>query len=248
MKKIFSLLFDTFFEYKNDRLGKLERKYKVYKILFFKFKFKVLPIKGKNNKIFITQNGVTKEVKNMLPQISIIIEGDNNIIEIGDIKKLYRSGIEIRGDNNKVKICDSKHYVAVNIRLAHYKKYNNRTLIIGENLLSGYTSIILLGDNRKLTIGKDCMFSSGIELWTTDMHPIYDLSTGDLINEDKDISIGNHVWFARNVSIHKGAVIPDNCVVGAHAIVTKKFSEPNCLIAGIPAKILKKNIRWEREY
>ena len=34
MKKIFSLLFDTFFEYKNDRLGKLERKYKVYKILY----------------------------------------------------------------------------------------------------------------------------------------------------------------------------------------------------------------------
>ena len=248
MKKFFSLLFNTFYEYKNNKLDLLHIKYKVYRILFFKFKFKVLPIKGKNNKIFITQNGTTKEVSKMLPQLNIIIEGDNNVIEIGDIKNLHHSTIEIKGDNNKIKIGNSKYYVAINIRLTHYKKYNNRTLIIGENLLSGYTRITLLGDNRKVTIGEDCMFSSGIEIWTTDMHPIYDLNTGDLLNEDKDISIGNHVWFTRNVSIHKGAVIPDNCVVGAHAIVTKKFSEPNCVIGGLPAKILKKNIKWEREY
>lgn len=117
MKKFFSLLFNTFYEYKNNKFDLLHRKYKVYRILFFKFKFKVLPIKGKNNKIFITQNGTTKEVSKMLPQLNIIIEGDNNVIEIGDIKNLHHSTIEIKGDNNKIKIGNSKYYVAINIRL-----------------------------------------------------------------------------------------------------------------------------------
>lgn len=94
-------------------------------------------------------------------------------------------------------------------------------------------------------IGKDCMFSYGINIWTGDGHPIYDLTTEERINEDQDVIIGNHVWMGRNVSVHKGGVIPDGCVIGANSFVTKKFYESNCMIAGTPARIIKKNIRWE---
>lgn len=94
-------------------------------------------------------------------------------------------------------------------------------------------------------IGKDCMFSYGINIWTGDGHPIYDLTTGERINEDQDVIIGNHVWMGRNVSVHKGGVIPDGCVIGANSFVTKKFYESNCMIAGTPARTIKKNIRWE---
>lgn len=41
-----------------------------------------------------------------------------------------------------------------------------------------------------------------------------------------------------------GSVIPDNSVVGTNALVTKHFEEKNILIAGSPAKIVKKNIKW----
>lgn len=246
LKKFFSLFYYSYFDYRRNRVNILNKKYKVYRILFFKFKFKILPVMGKNNRIFIREKGITKEVQKILPNIHISIEGDNNIIDIGDIKQLHNCNIQIKGDHNKVQICDSKYRISLNICMEYMDNY--RELIIGKNLLAGNTRITLMGNKRKVSIGEDCMFSSDINIWTTDGHPIYDLNTGNLINEDKDISIGNHVWLARNVSIHKGAVIPDNCVVGAHAIVTKEFSEPNCLIAGIPAKILKKNIRWEREY
>lgn len=43
----------------------------------------------------------------------------------------------------------------------------------------------------------------------------------------------------------RGGVIPDGCVIGANSFVTKKFYESNCMIAGTPARIIKKNIRWE---
>lgn len=87
--------------------------------------------------------------------------------------------------------------------------------------------------------------SYGINIWTGDGHPIYDLTTEERINEDQDVIIGNHVWMGRNVSVHKGGVIPDGCVIGANSFVTKKFYESNCMIAGTPARIIKKNIRWE---
>ena len=60
-----------------------------------------------------------------------------------------------------------------------------------------------------------------------------------------DVIIGKHVWIGRNASVHKGAVIPDGCVVGANSFVTHKFEEQNTIIAGTPAKVIKRNIRWE---
>ena len=31
------------------------------------------------------------------------------------------------------------------------------------------------------------------------------------------------------------------------AIVTKPFSVPNCIIAGIPAKVIKEGVTWDRD-
>ena len=89
------------------------------------------------------------------------------------------------------------------------------------------------------------MFSSGIEIWTGDAHRIYDLDTGERINEEQDVIIGNHVWVGKDVHIHKGTVIPDGCVIGAHSFVAHKFEEPNTIIAGNPAKVIRRNIHWE---
>ncbi|WP_155243820.1 hypothetical protein [Butyrivibrio fibrisolvens] len=42
----------------------------------------------------------------------------------------------------------------------------------------------------------------------------------------------------------KGAEIADDCVIAAGAIVSKKYEEKNCILAGIPAKIVKRGINW----
>lgn len=47
--------------------------------------------------------------------------------------------------------------------------------------------------------------------------------------------------------ILKGSQISNNTVVGAGTIVTKKYEEPNCILAGNPAKIVKRNIDWDRK-
>lgn len=51
------------------------------------------------------------------------------------------------------------------------------------------------------------------------------------------------VWLGEGCKILKGVSLGDNVIVSTGAIVTKAFAG-NVLIGGIPAKILKQNVRW----
>ena len=83
-------------------------------------------------------------------------------------------------------------------------------------------------------------------LYNTDSHPIYDKETGKILNYVKDMTIGNHCWLGMNVKLLKNTSIADNTIVGADAVVTKNFNEPNCILAGVPARIVRKNVDWKR--
>jgi len=45
-----------------------------------------------------------------------------------------------------------------------------------------------------------------------------------------------------DVKINKNTKISDDSIVGWGSIVTKKFEDKNIIIAGTPAKIVKRNI------
>lgn len=51
--------------------------------------------------------------------------------------------------------------------------------------------------------------------------------------------IGNDVWIAANASICRGVVVGDGAVIAAGAVVTKDV-EPYTIVAGVPAKPIKK--------
>ena len=63
---------------------------------------------------------------------------------------------------------------------------------------------------------------------------------------DKAITIGNHVWIGARATLYQGTVIADGCVIAANSVVRGVFNQPNCLIAGHPAKVIKQNISWRR--
>lgn len=52
--------------------------------------------------------------------------------------------------------------------------------------------------------------------------------------------IGNGVEIGYGAAIIGNVVIADGCIIGANAVVTKSFPEPGTVIAGVPAKALKK--------
>lgn len=58
--------------------------------------------------------------------------------------------------------------------------------------------------------------------------------------EAKETIIGDHCWIASNSCILAGVILGPRTVVGAGSVVTKSFPEGYCVIAGNPAKIIKK--------
>ena len=75
----------------------------------------------------------------------------------------------------------------------------------------------------------------------------YIFSNEDLsnrINNDKEVIIGDHVWVGSYSDILKGSQIPNDCIIAYKSCVTKGDSEEKCIIAGVPAKIVKRDISW----
>ncbi|TDD93374.1 acyltransferase, partial [Flavobacterium cellulosilyticum] len=98
-------------------------------------------------------------------------------------------------------------------------------------------------NGTKIEIGSGCLFSTNIDVRTTDSHNIFNFD-GERINPDKNIHIGEHVWIGRMVSILKGAKIGNGSVIGSMSLVSGII--PNEVIpAGVPAKTIKENITWK---
>jgi acetyltransferase-like isoleucine patch superfamily enzyme len=94
-------------------------------------------------------------------------------------------------------------------------------------------------------IGRDCMMSKFITIGNNDGHPIYDIETNKQINIKRSIIIGNHVWLGTKCTILSGSKIGEGSIVGANSLVNRKFDN-NCIIAGNPACLKRKDIAWER--
>ena len=120
---------------------------------------------------------------------------------------------------------------------------------IGDNVgISGATIYARKG----IYIGENTCVGGNCKILDNDFHPIdaeerlrllNDVHGGDAADliPTREIHIGKNCFLGCNSIILKGTVLGDGCVVGAGAVVSGKF-EDNCVIAGNPAKVIK---RWE---
>lgn len=93
-----------------------------------------------------------------------------------------------------------------------------------------------------LTIGEHCAISWECQFLDEDFHVLtYD---GRKTTGTNAISIGDRVWIGSRVSVYKGTVIPDGCVIASNSVVKGVFTEKNSLIAGNPARVIKNNVKW----
>ncbi len=216
-----------------------------------------------NNKIILETPDGNQVIKEKIEFIHI--SGENNIVKIkveNPEDFIHQKGllIAIFGKNNSVNI--GKVFYPVNDTIgltgltinignppedtidpgvARYA--NNCSINIGDNIIFCGARLFLQDDNSSIKIGDDCMFSWGIDVWCTDVHTITDLE-GNPLNFGKSIEIGRHVWVGKDVKIGKNTKISDDSIVGWASVVTKKFNESNVILAGNPAKVVKKDINW----
>ncbi|PKA39954.1 hypothetical protein CWR43_30270 [Rhizobium sullae] len=189
-------------------------------------------------------------------QVGGLTEGSGNRI-LGSAVSSEKCRVTFHGRNATLIIGDR-----CSLDNSNFKLYDGAVIAIGEN--SRYTGSILahigclvtLGANlqangflnissaeeTKVTLGKDCLISSAT-IRSSDMHPIYDLETNERVNMGADVTIGDHVWFGQESIVLKGVTIGSGCVLALRSMVTRDV-EPNCVVGGSPAKILRRNIRW----
>lgn len=90
--------------------------------------------------------------------------------------------------------------------------------------------------DAKLIIGKGTYIAPNVGIMTEN----HDLKDPDKRAGGKDVIIGKKCWIGFNAVILPGVILGDHTVVGAGAIVTKSFPEGYCVIAGNPARVIKK--------
>ena len=115
-------------------------------------------------------------------------------------------------------------------------------LHVGNNFHISAASTIIA--RSKITIGQDSLIAWECLLTDADHHHIID-DFGNIINGPEDINIGNHVWICARSTVLKGSNIADDCIIGAQSLVSGKHTEKRNLIAGNPAKTIKRNINWK---
>lgn len=169
----------------------------------------------------------------------IQLHGRNNTITFDANSDLKNVFIEILGDDCTVKIGENVKLFG-NLRLGW-----NCDVTIGGNVSSTNPIYLTCSESTKIIIGSDCMFSTNNQIRTDDAHPIYDVYTGNRLNPSKDIILGSHIWIGYGATLFGGSNIGSGSVVGAFSLVNKKFPN-NCILAGSPAKIIKKDVFWER--
>lgn len=174
------------------------------------------------------------------------IQGQHNVIELANP---HNPGlkIEIFGDNNTVRIHTEDIFNAhICIGTALYS-IHGCTVEIGKHTTSSGIFVRIMENDSTLTIGRDCQLSSDIDIYVSDTHCILN-KEGQLINIGRFVEIGDHVWVGYDCKILKNTRIPSNCIIGLGAIVTAQFHEQNCVLAGNPARIVKRDVNWDRRY
>lgn len=173
--------------------------------------------------------------------LKLNISGTGNRIFVG--RNVFFNGltVNINSNHNHIHIGDGCHLAGTIIM----KIVDGNRIVFGNGTTIGGASIIC-GEGRSVTCGEDCMLAWGIEIRTTDSHALFDLDTNARLNDAADIVIGDHVWISAHSIILKGSEIGSGSVVALRSLVSGKFPEKNAVIAGLPAKIIKHGVRWER--
>lgn len=208
--------------------------------------FKRYKIIGKNNQIIVKTDDkdtvLTKYKK--VSGLNIEIKGSNNTITLTPKTIFKSSKIIIEADNANLSFGTSPEInnLSVFVRLGKNQKlkWGNGSTITG-----GY--IELCETNASVTIGQDCMIGWHVSIVATDFHAVLDKKTKQVLNGPGNVVIGNKCWLGHGVRLLKNANIPNNTIVGAESVVTKKFTETHTVIGGNPAKVVKKNVYWDRK-
>lgn len=90
--------------------------------------------------------------------------------------------------------------------------------------------------NAMISIGFHSPIAPNVGLITSN----HDAANPDRNLPGEDIVIGDHCWIGMNAVILPGVILGEHTVVGAGAVVTRSFPDGWCVVAGVPASVVRR--------
>lgn len=188
----------------------------------------------------------------------LAVRYDTTIISLGGGKIIVNNSVgrfSIKLGFSQVPVCDkqAKTYIQIsNKGILHFqgaahighgtKICAHGCLVLGDEFaISSNASIYCY---KKIEFGKNCLLGWDVLVMDSDSHKIFDVDGREIPNT-KPIKVGEKVWLCYGITVLKGAVIPNNCVIGAKSLIIGNNYRENSIIAGNPAKCIKHINSWE---
>ena len=156
---------------------------------------------------------------------SLLVVGVSAFLNQGRVTKLRICGMRVGGGS------------VIRPSLNHqYIKH----IEIGRNTLLGESVFLIAGPNSKIRIGDDVLVAPNVYITTT-MHRYTDPQKPIRLQGgiEADIIIEDDVWIGTGSTILQGLTIGKHAVIAAGSVVTRSV-EPYDVVAGVPARLLKR--------
>ena len=107
---------------------------------------------------------------------------------------------------------------------------------VGKRFFANFNLVVL--DEAYVTIGDDCFIGPNVSIYTA-CHSTDPTERNSRNEWARPVTIGNNVWIGDGAIVLSNVSIGDNAIVGANSVVCKDVP-PNTVVAGAPAKVIKR--------
>ncbi len=93
---------------------------------------------------------------------------------------------------------------------------------------------------KQIVIARDVLISWDATIIDNDFHQLRD-AENNWINPPAAIAIGERAWIGFGATIAKDTRLAPGTVIGAGAVVRGEFNDPNCVLSGNPARLVRRS-------
>lgn len=161
-----------------------------------------------------------------------IILNKSLVLGSNSIKRNGRTSI-LRMDENSILSVNGNFSFFYGADIVIFK---DAKLVLGNSFINSDCKIRC---HEHIEIGSDCAISHDFTIMDSDSHYI------NGYNHTKPVIIKDHVWIGTRATILSGVTVGEGAVIAAGSVV-KHDVPAHSMVAGVPAKVIKENIEWEK--
>lgn len=255
---------DVYFLFIPDSVFCDDKKYKYFESLGLERKRDYFDLSHKAISQYDSDNSWYGNEADVKSPVKVLFSGYNSRVEIGENVRFPKNFVIKIGSDSELVVGSNTIFEP-----SSFVMKNQSVLRLGDNCIFDGLKIFInsmskvdigkgstfqsgrlrTGRNSVIKIGEDCMASWDVVFLPRDGHLIWDVETEKPLNNTDEVNylrVGNHCWLGGESVLAQGTDLGSGSIVGYRSFVNNKFTN-NVVVAGTPARVIKKNIAWSRK-